>query len=63
MIEVTGYDRGATNNGMHPTADTPDFIFGNRTGRRVMPGVRLLAYVWPAHLVLGSSDEGCASNV
>ena len=27
---------------MHPTADTLDFIFGNRSGRRVMPGVRLL---------------------
>jgi hypothetical protein len=29
--------------GMHPTADTLAFIFGNRSGRRVMPGVgRLL---------------------
>ncbi len=30
------------NNGMHPTADTTAFIFGNLSGRRVMPGVRLL---------------------
>ena len=30
------------NNGMHPTADTNHFIFGNLAGRRVMPGVRLL---------------------
>jgi hypothetical protein len=28
------------NNGMHPTADTNDFIFGNFVGRRVMPGIR-----------------------
>jgi hypothetical protein len=27
---------------MHPTADTLLLIFGNRSGRRVMPGVRLL---------------------
>jgi len=27
---------------MHPTADTTDVVFGNRAGRRVMPGVRLL---------------------
>ncbi|MDQ3820026.1 MAG: hypothetical protein M3362_20445, partial [Acidobacteriota bacterium] len=29
-----------SNNGMHPTADTRAFIFGNLVGRRVMPGVR-----------------------
>jgi hypothetical protein len=34
--------RGAPNNGMHPTACTPALIFGNRAGRRVMPGVRFL---------------------
>ena len=34
--------RAAHNNGMHPTADTTDFIFGNLLGRRVMPGVRFL---------------------
>jgi hypothetical protein len=27
---------------MHPTADTLDFIYSNRAGRRVMPGVRRL---------------------
>jgi hypothetical protein len=27
---------------MHPTADTPDFISSNRSGRRVMPGVSCL---------------------
>jgi hypothetical protein len=26
---------------MHPTADTPNLIYGYRMGRRVMPGVRL----------------------
>jgi hypothetical protein len=31
-----------SNNGMHPTADTNDFIFGNLMGRRSMPGVRPL---------------------
>jgi hypothetical protein len=31
-----------SNNGMHPTADTPALILGNVAGRRVMPGVRLL---------------------
>jgi hypothetical protein len=30
------------NNGMHPTADTSDFIFDIVAGRRVMPGVRCL---------------------
>jgi hypothetical protein len=30
----------APNNGMHPTADTPALIKINRSGRRVMPGVR-----------------------
>jgi hypothetical protein len=30
------------NNGMHPTADTQALIFGNRSGRRVMPGVMRL---------------------
>jgi hypothetical protein len=30
------------NNGMHPTADTNDFIYSNLAGRRVMPGVRRL---------------------
>jgi hypothetical protein len=30
------------NNGMHPTADTAALIFGCRSGRRVMPGVRRL---------------------
>jgi hypothetical protein len=30
------------NNGMHPTADTLLVIFGHRSGRRVMPGVRHL---------------------
>ena len=29
-----------SNNGMHPTADTQDFIFSYLAGRRVMPGVR-----------------------
>jgi len=29
-----------SNNGMHPTTDTQDFIYLNRAGRRVMPGVR-----------------------
>jgi hypothetical protein len=28
---------------MHPTADTAALIFGNRSGRRVMPGVRSLS--------------------
>ncbi|MDT5157621.1 MAG: hypothetical protein QOC99_3876 [Acidobacteriota bacterium] len=27
------------NNGMHPTADTTDVIYGNFAGRRVMPGI------------------------
>src|ERR1044071_628286 len=31
---------------MHPTADTLLLIFGNHTGRRVMPGVRLLSQRW-----------------
>jgi hypothetical protein len=32
------------NNGMHPTADTSDFVINKGVGRRVMPGVsRLLA--------------------
>jgi hypothetical protein len=30
------------NKPMHPTADTIDFIFGNCSGRRVMPGARRL---------------------
>jgi hypothetical protein len=29
----------AHNNGMHPTADTTDFIYLKVAGRRVMPGV------------------------
>jgi hypothetical protein len=33
----------ASNNGMHPTADTLPLINLNRAGRRVMPGVRLLS--------------------
>jgi len=33
------------NNGMHPTRDTPDFIYLNRAGGRVMPGVRRLHVV------------------
>ena len=36
--------RAKPNNGMHPTTDTNDFIYINRAGRRVMPGVRLLPY-------------------
>jgi hypothetical protein len=36
-------DDAPPNNGMHPTADTTDFIYINGAGRRVMPGVRLLA--------------------
>jgi hypothetical protein len=39
------------NNGMRPTADTQDFICGNLSGRRVMPGARLLP-VWQAYNVL-----------
>jgi hypothetical protein len=35
----------ASNNGMHPTADTTALIFGCRSGRRVMPGVRPLGGV------------------
>ena len=31
--------RTASNNGLHPTADTPDFINLRGAGRRVMPGV------------------------
>jgi hypothetical protein len=27
---------------MHPAADTPDFMYIHRAGRRLMPGVRLL---------------------
>ena len=30
------------NNGMHPTADTQDFMYTNGSWRRVMPGVMLL---------------------
>jgi len=33
-----------SNNGMHPTADTPAVKFFNRAGRRVMPGVRCLPF-------------------
>jgi hypothetical protein len=29
-----------SNNGMHPTADTLLVMYLNRSGRRVMPGVR-----------------------
>jgi len=32
----------AHDNGMHPTADTTDFILINGAGRLVMPGVRWL---------------------
>jgi hypothetical protein len=32
-----------SNNGMHPTADTPALIYINGAGRRVMPGVRPLS--------------------
>src|SRR5215207_8052330 len=35
----------APNNGMHPTADTPDFKYLDLAGRRVMPGVRLLGLI------------------
>jgi hypothetical protein len=37
---VRGVSRAHPNNGMHPTADTLPVIFGNGSGRRVMPGVR-----------------------
>jgi hypothetical protein len=37
---------------MHPTADTADFMYLNRSGRRVMPGVRLLGF-------LKSKTEAC----
>jgi hypothetical protein len=35
-------DRAAPNNGMHPTADTTLLKLINGSGRRVIPGVRLL---------------------
>jgi hypothetical protein len=35
----------ASNNGMHPTADTTALIFSNRSGRRVMPGVGRLTTI------------------
>jgi hypothetical protein len=34
----------AHNKGMHPTADTKDFMFNQRAGRRVMPSVRRPAF-------------------
>jgi hypothetical protein len=40
---MINYEPPPSNNGMHPTADTSALIFGNRAGRRVMPGVRRLA--------------------
>ena len=33
-----------SNNGMHPTADTPLLIIRRGLGRRVMPGVR--CFLW-----------------
>ncbi len=42
VIKLAGCFDTASNNGMHPTADTEDFIISHRAGRRVMPGVRLL---------------------
>ena len=36
--------RAASNNGMHPTRDTPALIFLKPVGGRVTPGVRRLLY-------------------
>jgi len=35
-------DGPQSNNGMHPTADTTDFMFRRGAARRVMPGVMRL---------------------
>jgi len=43
------------NNGMHPTADTTDFINLNRSGRRVMPSV--------GRLVAGHGEQRFAGRI
>jgi hypothetical protein len=40
------------NNGMHPTADTTALIKRNRSGRRVMPGVRRFEIAIPVCLLI-----------
>ena len=45
-----------SNNGMHPTADTAALIYINGSGRRVMPGVRLLGRY--KHSADGMSGRG-----
>jgi hypothetical protein len=52
----------ASNNGMHPTADTTALIYINLLGRRVMRGVKPLTSRRQELKVLGSSlakKRGC----
>src|SRR5215218_7996190 len=46
-LDACGKSATASNNGMHPTADTLLVINSRGSGRRVMPGVRFLSNVGP----------------
>ena len=47
--------RARANNGMHPTTDTTALMYINGSGRRVMPGVRLLSLPWPDKVIAMTS--------